>query len=296
MIKLNGIMTALVTPLSTDGTVNKQQLEAVIDYQIAHKVSSLLILGGTGEYTSMTYEEKCRVIDISVKAVNKRVPVVAGVLDTGIGECLKFSKYCKKAGADALLVCTPYYFSSTQEALVEYYTTVDREVDMPILVYNIPSKTGVNVTPGTMVTLYGKMKNLVGIKECAPIGQAIELYQKLGKKINVLTGSEFAAVALMTFGFDGAVMATANVAPDAWVKMYELVQDKKINEAMNLFLTYAPLFNAIFSENYVGPLKYAMQKAGIPCGQAQLLPLIAPKPETLEMVDREMKELGLICK
>lgn len=294
MIKLNGIMTALVTPVNSDGTVNEQKLVDVINYQIAHKVNSLLILGGTGEYTSMTFEQKCKVIDISVKAVDKRVPVVAGVLDTGIGECLKFSKYCKQAGADALLVCTPYYFSSTQEALIEYYTTVDKEVDMPILVYNIPSKTGVNVTPDTMVKLSEVMKNLVGIKECAPIGQAISLYLKLGKKINVLTGSEFDAVALMTYGFDGAVMATANVAPDAWVKMYELVQEKKINEAMELFLKYAPLFNAIFSENYVGPLKYAMEKAGISCGQEQLLPLIAPKQETLKLVDAEMKTLGMI--
>ncbi len=293
MIKLEGIMTALVTPMNEDGTVNEQELKSLIDYQIERKVGSLLILGGTGEYTSMTFEEKCQVIDISVRAAQKRVPVVAGVLDTGIGECLKFSKYCKQAGADALLVCTPYYFSSTQEALVEYYTRVDREVDMPILVYNIPSKTGVNVTPDTMVKLTEKMKNLVGIKECAPIGQAIELYLKVGKKINVLTGSEFAAVALMAYGFDGAVMATANVVPDAWVKMYELVKERKINEAMELFLQYAPLFNAIFSENYIGPLKYAMNKAGIFCGQAQLLPLIPSKPETRKLVDAQMSALGL---
>ncbi len=293
MIKLEGIMTALVTPMHEDGTVNEQELKSLIDYQIERKVGSLLILGGTGEYTSMTFEEKCQVIDISVRAAQKRVPVVAGVLDTGIGECLKFSKYCKQAGADALLVCTPYYFSSTQEALVEYYTRVDREADMPILVYNIPSKTGVNVTPDTMVKLTEKMKNLVGIKECAPIGQAIELYLKVGKKINVLTGSEFAAVALMAYGFDGAVMATANVVPDAWVKMYELVKERKINEAMELFLQYAPLFNAIFSENYIGPLKYAMNKAGISCGQAQLLPLIPSKPETRKLVDAQMSALGL---
>ena len=293
MIKLEGIMTALVTPMNEDGTVNERELKSLIDYQIERKVGSLLILGGTGEYTSMTFEEKCQVIDISVRAAQKRVPVVAGVLDTGIGECLKFSKYCKQAGADALLVCTPYYFSSTQEALVEYYTRVDREADMPILVYNIPSKTGVNVTPDTMVKLTEKMKNLVGIKECAPIGQAIELYLKVGKKINVLTGSEFAAVALMAYGFDGAVMATANVVPDAWVKMYELVKERKINEAMELFLQYAPLFNAIFSENYIGPLKYAMNKAGISCGQAQLLPLIPSKPETRKLVDAQMSALGL---
>lgn len=103
MLKLDGIMTALVTPLNSDGTVDEQALTALIDYQIAHKVHSLLLLGGTGEYTSMTMEERFRAVDITVKAVNKRVPLVVGVLETGVGECLKFCKYCKNAGADAML-------------------------------------------------------------------------------------------------------------------------------------------------------------------------------------------------
>ena len=132
MLKLDGIMTALVTPLNSDGTVDEQTLTALIDYQIAHKVHSLLLLGGTGEYTSMTMEERFRAVDITVKAVNKRVPLVVGVLETGVGECLKFCKYCKNAGADAMLVLTPFYIMGTQDALAEFYKTLDREVDMPI--------------------------------------------------------------------------------------------------------------------------------------------------------------------
>ena len=199
MLKLDGIMTALVTPLNSDGTVDEQALTALIDYQIAHKVHSLLLLGGTGEYTSMTMEERFRAVDITVKAVNKRVPLVVGVLETGVGECLKFCKYCKNAGADAMLVLTPFYIMGTQDALAEFYKTLDREVDMPILIYNIPYRTNVNVLPDTVVRLTKEMKNLVGIKECASMTQAMEVLLKAGDKISVLTGDEFSAVSPVSY-------------------------------------------------------------------------------------------------
>ena len=294
MMKLEGIMTALVTPLKQDGTVDEAALKALIEYQIAHKVNSLLLLGGTGEYTSMTMEERFRAVDITIKAVNKRVPLIVGVLEPGVGECLKFCKYCRQAGADAMLVLTPYYIMGTQDALVEFYCTMDREVDMPILIYNIPYRTNVNVLPDTVVRLTREMKNLVGIKECAAMSQAMELLVKVGDKINVLTGDEFSAVSLMAMGAKGAVMATANVVPDAWVKMYELVKAGEIKQAMDMSLDYFSLFKALFSENYISPLKYAMNKADVPWGEAKLLPLLEAKDETKAWVDRELTRLGVI--
>lgn len=292
-MKLNGIMTALSTPLHQDGTVDEAKLAELINYQIEHKVNSLLVLGGTGEYTSLTIEERHKIVDISVKTVNKRVPVVVGVLETGLGECVKFSKYCKKAGADALLVLTPFYYVGTQDALVDFYMTLDQAVDMPILVYNIPYRTNVNVLPDTMVRLTKEMKNLVGIKECAAMSQAMELLLKVGDKIDVLTGDEFSAVSLMTMGVKGAVMATANVVPDAWVKMYELVQAGEIKQAMDMSLSYFTFFKTLFSENYIGPLKYAMDRIGVPGGPS-ILPITQPKAETIAKLDVEMKKLGLI--
>lgn len=294
MIDLKGIMTALVTPLNENGTLNERELTELIEFQISKGINSILLLGGTGEYTSMSYEERCKVVDAGVKAVNGRLPVVVGVLDTGIGEALKFSRYCKKAGTDALLVCTPYYNVGTQEALIEYYITLDKEVDMPILVYNIPYRTNVNIMPSTMETLVGKMKNLVGIKECAALGQAIELYLKVGGKINVLSGSESCAPALMMMGFDGAVMATANLVPDIWVKIYDAAQKSDVQKANELLLKYTPLFNAIFSENYIGPLKHAMIKAGLPCGMKQMLPLVDPSENAIKLVEKEMKNVGFV--
>lgn len=294
MLDLSGIMTALITPLKSDGTVDEAALSQLIEYQIDHKVNSLLLLGGTGEYTSMTMAERLRAVDLTVKAVNKRVPLVVGVLETGIGECLNFCNYCKQAGADAMLVLTPFYIMGTQDALADFYLELDRKVDMPILIYNIPYRTNVNVLPDTVLRLSKEMKNLVGIKECASMTQAMEVLLKVGDKINVLTGDEFSAVSLMAMGVKGAVMATANVVPDAWVTMYRLVQEGKIQQAMAMSLDYFPLFKALFSENYISPLKYAMEQAGIPWGEAKLLPLLDAKDETKDWVLREMKRLNVI--
>lgn len=294
MMKLNGIMTALVTPLREDGTVDEKALTDLIDYQIAHKVDSLLLLGGTGEYTSMTAEERMRAVDISVRAVDKRVPLLVGVLEPGLGECLKFCQYCKAAGADAMLVLTPFYIMGTQDALEEFYLTLDREVDMPLLIYNIPYRTNVNILPDTVVRLTERMKNLVGIKECAAMSQAMELLVKAGDRLDVFTGDEFSAVSLMAMGAKGAIMATANVVPDAWVTMYGLVQEGKIHQAMEMSLDYFSLFKALFSENYISPLKYAMDRAGVPWGESKLLPLLEARDDTKAWVDRELTRLGVI--
>jgi 4-hydroxy-tetrahydrodipicolinate synthase len=293
MINLKGIMTALTTPLKANGTVDEQQMLDLIEFQIRRGVHSLLVLGGTGEYTSLTTEERRKIVDISVKAVNRRVPVIIGVLETGLGECLAFGRYCKSAGADALLVLTPFYYVGTQDSLVDFYVTLDRQVDMPILLYNIPYRTNVNLLPDTVLRLTREMRNLAGIKECAPLGQAMELLLKTGDKIHVLTGDEFAAVSLMSMGMKGAVMATANVVPEAWVRMYDLVQEGKIGEAMDMSLRYFTLFKILFSENYIGPLKYAMERVGAP-GGAVVLPLAGPRPDTKEKLEAEMKKLSLI--
>ena len=294
MLDLSGIMTALITPLNSDGTVDETALSQLIDYQIAHKVDSLLLLGGTGEYTSMTMAERQRAVDLTMKAIGGRVPLVVGVLETGIGECVNFCSYCKRAGADAMLVLTPFYIMGTQDALADFYLELDRKVDMPILIYNIPYRTNVNVLPDTVLRLSQEMKNLVGIKECASMTQAMEVLLKVGDKINVLTGDEFSAVSLMAMGVKGAVMATANVVPDAWVTMYRLVKEGNIQQAMAMSLDYFPLFKALFSENYISPLKYAMEQAGIPWGSAKLLPLLDAREDTKAWVLREMKRLKVV--
>ncbi|MBQ6388482.1 MAG: 4-hydroxy-tetrahydrodipicolinate synthase [Mogibacterium sp.] len=292
MAGFKGITAALVTPLDDNRKPNYGQLSELIEFVIDKGVNAILLLGGTGECTSLAAEDRFRVVKTGVEAVGGRVPVMAGVMDPGLSECLKSCKAHQEAGADALLVLTPFYYAGTQDGIVDYYKTVDREINLPIYIYNIPYRTNVNVLPDTVVRMYEAMDHLAGIKECAGLSQAMELIVKAGDKIEILSGDEFTAVSLMAMGGAGAIMATANVVPEAWVTMYSDISSGRISEALNLSLEHFLLFKALFSENYIGPLKHAMMKRGLPTGMAQILPLADPTDKTLKLVDEQMHRLG----
>ena len=295
MIDLSGIMTAIVTPLNADGaTLNKGELKALIDFQIENGVQSILALGGTGEYPALTNAVRREIVDCTVEYVDHRVPVVIGNLETGIGESIAFTQYCEKAGADAVLVMTPYYVHASQQGLIDFYTKLDQNVGIPFLVYNIPYRTCVNMSAATFEYLVNHLDHLVGIKECnnSP-AQAIDMINRVGDKTNFLSGEEFLSIMLMSLGAKGAVMASANLVPAAWVKMYELVKEKKAQEALDLFANYTELIAAMFAETNPGPLKHGMNLIGVPCGPTAipLTPVSAPAAERLE---KAMKELKLI--
>lgn len=289
-----GIMTALVTPLTKDNTVDVPKLEKLIDFQLENGVKGLLILGGTGEYTALTMEVREQAVRETVRYTNGRVPVVAGVLEPGIGECIKFSKTCKAAGADALLVLAPFYVHPTQEGIVDFFRAVDRAVDMPLLVYNIPYRTYVNVLPETVEKMVAEIPNIVGMKECSPsFGQAVELLHRVGDRICVLSGEEFLMSGEILMGAKGAIMASANLIPDVWVHLYELAAARNTQELSALLKKYYPLIKLLFREINPGPLKYAMSRIGLDMGQLSI-PLREPSDELKMELDAEMKKLGLL--
>lgn len=294
MIDLSGIMTAIVTPLNADRSLNEEQLHKLIDFQIDHKVQSILVLGGTGEYTALSAEVRRQTVDAAVRFVNGRIPVVIGNLETGIGESIAFTRYCADAGADAVMVMTPYYVHASQQGLIDFYMELDQSVDIPLLVYNIPYRTCVNMTADTLAYLADHMKNLAGIKECnnSPV-QAIDMIRKVGGKINFLSGEEFLSVMLMALGAKGAVMASANLIPDVWVSIHRLVTEHKTQEAMDLFGNYTELIAAMFSETNPGPLKYGMELIGVPCGSTAI-PLTPVSDTAAGRMKKAMEELKLI--
>jgi len=294
MLDLHGIMTAIVTPLNADNTINEEELKNLIDFQIKNGVHCLLALGGTGEYTALTMAERKHMVEATVKFTARRVPVIIGNLETGLGESIAFSNYCKDAGADAVMVMTPYYVHPTQQGIYDYYMALDKAVDLPILVYNIPYRTNVNVTPETLERLANDMKHLSGIKECnnSP-AQCIEYIRRVGDKISVFSGEEYLSVMLMALGAKGAVMATANVFPAEWVKMYELSVSGKAGEALEILGKYTELIGAMFSEINPGPLKHALDCAGYPCGPVAT-PLVPVSEGTKARVEAALKELGLM--
>jgi len=191
------------------------------------------------------------------------------------------------------MLVSPYYVHPTQEGLFEYYRTVDRAVDMPLILYNIPYRTSVNILPETVEKITKEVPHVVAIKECTPnIAQVIDLLRRVGDKIAVLSGEEFFAVTEMILGAKGAIMASANVIPDVWVAMWRLVREKRVDEAVAMNAKYFPFFQAIFRETNPGPLKAAMTMAGLPGGPASL-PLVPPSASTIEAVRKAMQDLGL---
>lgn len=294
MIDLSGIMTAIVTPLNADRTLNREQLKNLIDFQIKNGVHSILALGGTGEYPALTMEVRKETVDCTVEYVNKRVPVIIGNLETGIGESIAFTQYCEKAGADAVLVMTPYYVHASQQGLIDFYTELDKNISIPFLVYNIPYRTCVNMSAATFEYLVDNTKHLVGIKECnnSP-AQAIDMINRVGNRTNFLSGEEFLSIMLMALGAKGAVMASANMVPEAWVKMYDLVKEHKTQEALDLFGNYTELIAAMFAETNPGPLKHGMELIGVPCGPTAI-PLTPVSEPAAARLEKAMKELKLI--
>ncbi len=294
MTHFEGIMTALVTPLTPENRVDIPKLEKLIDFQLANGVKGLLILGGTGEYSALTMEAREQVVQETVRYTAGRVPVVAGVLEPGLGEAIKFSKACKAAGADAILLLAPYYVHPTQEGIVDYYRAVDAAVNMPIFVYNIPYRTYVNVLPETVEHMCSEMPNIIGMKECSPsFGQAVELIHRVGDRISVLSGEEFLMSGEVLMGAKGAVMASANLIPDVWVKLYELAAARKADELSALLKQYYPLIKLLFKEINPGPLKYAMKLKGLDMGCLNI-PLREPSDGLKAELKSEMERVGLL--
>lgn len=294
MTHFEGIMTALLTPLTRENTVDVPKLEKLIDFQLENGVKGLLVLGGTGEYTALTMEAREQAVRATVRHANGRVPVVAGVLEPGIGESIKFAKACKAAGADALLLLAPFYVHPTQEGIIDFFRAVDQAVDMPLLVYNIPYRTYVNVLPETVEKMAAQMPNIIGMKECSPsFGQAVELLQRVGDQISVLSGEEFLMTGEVLMGAKGGVMATANLIPNVWVKLYELAEAGERKELTALLKRYYPLLKLLFQEINPGPLKYAMGRIGLDMGSVSI-PLREPTEGLKAELDAEMKKLGLL--
>lgn len=289
-----GMMTPLVTPLHADGSLNEQALATLVEDQIEHGVHSLLVLGGTAEVTALTPEIRKRSVEIVVEATNKRVPVVAGVIELGIYDAIRSAKVCKEAGADALLVCTPYGGATSPQGCVDYFAAIDAAMDMPIIIYNFPGRTGYNCSPDVVGRLLDKIPNIVGIKECAEkFDQTMQLISRFGDRMQVLSGNEFQAPWEMLMGAKGAILASANPLPAEWVKIYDLALERKADEMSQMFMKLYPLVKVMFNEQHPGPMKYVMSKKGFDVGDP--LPPICPvSQKARDEIDAMLKQFNVI--
>ncbi len=287
-----GSMVAIVTPFK-NGKVDEKALADLIEFHIKNGTDVIVPCGTTGESATLSHEEHHRVVEMTVKTVNKRVPVVAGAGSNSTAETLELTKYAKKAGADGVLLITPYYNKPTQEGLYQHFKKIAASVDIPIVLYNVPGRTSVNMLPATVARLR-TVKNIVGIKEATgDLKQISELIRLCGRDFDVLSGDDFTTLPMLAIGGVGAISVTANIVPGDAAAMFDAFFAGKMEEALRLHYKMEPLHGAMFIETNPIPVKTALALMG-KIGEEFRLPLCPMADANKEKLKKAMKDYGLI--
>ena len=294
MAIFEGAGVALVTPFGADGEVNYNKLEELLEEQIAGGTDAIISCGTTGESSTMSHEEHLDVIRFTCQVVKKRIPVIAGTGSNSTKEAVHLSKEAKTAGADGLLLVTPYYNKATQGGLTAHYTTVAKEVDLPILLYHIPGRTGVTMKPETMVNLCRQVPNIVGIKEASGDFSAIAQIMNLADGcVDLYSGNDNQIVPLLSLGGKGVISVLSNVAPRQTHEICASYFAGDVKKSCELQLAAIPLVNALFCEVNPIPVKAALNLMGKEAGPLRM-PLTQMEPENQERLLKAMKEYGIL--
>lgn len=296
MSVFKGAAVAIITPMLENGEVNYPKLGEIIEYQIAHKTDAIVICGTTGEASTLSHEEHLEVIDYCVKKVAKRIPVIAGTGSNCTETAIYLSQEAEKSGADALLVVTPYYNKATQKGLIAHYTAVAESVALPIIMYNVPSRTGCNILPETAATLVKNVKNIVGIKEASGnISQVAKLMSLCGDEIELYSGNDDQIVPLLSLGALGVISVLSNVAPEEAHDIVEMYLDGDVRGSMELQLKAIPLVDQLFCEVNPIPVKAGLNLMGFEVGPLRM-PLTEMEEAHKENLKAAMKDFGIEVK
>jgi 4-hydroxy-tetrahydrodipicolinate synthase len=289
-----GAYTAMVTPFDRDGGVDEDGLRANVEFQIRHGIHGLVPVGTTGECSTLSYEEHKRVVEVVVEAAEGRVPVLAGTGSNSTWEALMLTKHAREVGADGALLVVPYYNRPTQAGLYAHFKKIAEEVDIPQVIYNIPSRTGVNMLPETMARL-AKLKNIVGVKEASgdmnQVARIIDLTR--GQEFSVISGNDSDTLAIMKLGGVGVISVASNIVPDKVVRLVESFRSGDLETAENINMELSPLYRALFIETNPAPVKTAMNWMGMAAGGLRL-PLVEMEPENQEKLRKVLVEMKLV--
>jgi 4-hydroxy-tetrahydrodipicolinate synthase len=289
---IKGSITALVTPFS-HGRVDEKALQALVAWQIAEGSHGLVPVGTTGESPTLSHDEHERVIEVVVKAANKRVPVIAGAGSNNTEEAIRFMQYAEAVGADAALVVTPYYNKPTQRGLIEHFRVLHDCCDLPIIIYNIPGRSVVDMTPATMAEL-AALPRIIGVKDATgDVVRVSEQRAACGHDFVQLSGEDASALGFNAHGGTGAISVTANVAPRLCSEFQEATLRRDYARALEIQDRLMPLHEALFIEANPVPVKYALSLLGH-CEPDVRLPLVDSLPETQARVRAAMIHAGLI--
>ena len=290
-IIFKGMATALVTPMTAEG-VDYEALGRLIDFQLENGINALVSVGTTGESATLTPQERKDVISFTIDRVAGRVPVIAGTGTNNTAHAIDFSVSADKAGADALLVVTPYYNKATQKGLIAHFTTIADKVNKPIILYNVPSRTGCNLLPATVAEL-AKHPNIAAIKEASGnMSQVVDLIARCGEDITVYSGEDGLTVPILSMGGMGTISVLSNVVPKEAVAMTDAFFAGRIQEAAQWQCKLLPLVDCLFSEVNPIPAKAALSAMGF--GEEHLrLPLTPMEPENREKLFAQLRKLGV---
>lgn len=287
-----GSMVAIVTPFD-NGKVDDKALKDLIDFQIENGTDAIVPCGTTGESATLSYDEHEMVVKTTIEAVDGRVLVIAGTGSNSTSETMMLTKEAEKAGADAALLITPYYNKPTQEGLYQHYKMVAEEVDLPLILYNVPGRTSLNMLPETVARL-SEMKNIVGIKEATgSLKQASDVIELCHDDFIVLSGDDFITLPLLCLGGKGGISVTANIAPYDMASMIDAFEDGNLSEARRLHFKMMPINNSMFIETNPIPVKTALALMG-KIKEEMRLPLTSMAEKGREVLKKTLKDYGLI--
>ena len=292
-----GAGVAIVTPFEADGSVSYKKLEELIDFQIENKTDAIIICGTTGEGSTLSMEEHKECIRFTAEYVNGRVPVIAGTGSNCIETAIELSKQAEEDGADALLVVTPYYNKASQKGLMRHFTMVAENTTLPIIMYNVPSRTGVNIQAKTAVEIAKRNSNIVAIKDAAAnlsqTAYMAYLSREAGGVLDIYSGNDDEVIPLLSVGGKGVISVLSNVAPrETHDMVYEYLHGDR-EKAVDIQLKMLPLIKALFCEVNPIPVKTALNLMGMNAGPLRM-PLCEMEPENLELLKTELKKAGLI--
>lgn len=291
-IIFKGCGTAIVTPFDENG-VNFKEFEKLIEDQIKNKVDSIIVCGTTGESSTMSLEERKKTIKFAVDTVKKRIPVIAGTGGNCTSSVIEFTKYAESIGVDGALIVTPYYNKTTQSGLIAHYAAIARETNLPIILYSVPSRTGVNITPDTCLEL-SKIENIVAIKEASGnLSQIAEIANLCGDNLNIYSGNDDQITPILAIGGIGVISVLSNLAPEYTHNIVYNFQNGNIKQAISDQLKAIPLIKALFCEVNPIPIKAGLNMIGYNVGLPRL-PLIEMSESGKNKLKSELLTFGIL--
>ena len=291
-IIFKGCGTAIVTPFNKDG-VDFNEFKKLIEFQIENKADSIIVCGTTGESSTMTLEERKQTIEFAVKTVNGRIPVIAGTGGNCTSQVIEFTKWAESIGVDGALIVTPYYNKTTQDGLVAHYSAIANETTLPIILYSVPGRTGVNITPATCLKL-SKIENIVAIKEASGnLSQIAEIANLCGNNLNIYSGNDDQITPILSVGGIGVISVLSNLVPEYTHNIIENFFNGNIKDSITAQIKAVLLVSALFCEVNPIPVKAALNMIGYNVGTPRL-PLIEMSDNGKEKLKTELINFGLI--